>query len=361
VRSAVMGKEISEENLAPGYFFYGEEPYLAELFIRDVRDTLIPRESGEFNFERLSLDESKWVDIIDLARTIPIFFSPFRIIRVDIPDEEADFSAAETKLIKDYFSSPSARTVLVIICAEKLKKNHRLVKFFSSLGEGVIGVREIRPLKDKPLSEWIESRLQSSGKKMPEDAKSGLVELIGNDLRRLDNELEKLVLFVGERKTVEADDVNQVSAWIKAYPDWELADSLERGDIAGCLKVLDYLLDESTKPESILETMVRFFKTMYQAKLWLKDKTMDKKEIFRTLKPFISENYRDLYNRKFREFFFLVDGTSEEDMGRIFRELQGIDLGIKTTDTFERVLFERFVVNYCRERKRKGLILRAPD
>jgi DNA polymerase-3 subunit delta len=153
VRSAVLGKEISEENLAPGYFFYGEEPYLAELFIRDLRDTLIPQENGEFSFEQLSLDESKWVDIIDLARTVPIFFSPFRIIRVDIPDEEADFSAVETKLIKGYFSSPSARTVLVVICAEKLKKNHRLVKFFSSFGENLIGVREIRPLKDKPLSE----------------------------------------------------------------------------------------------------------------------------------------------------------------------------------------------------------------
>jgi DNA polymerase III delta subunit len=173
--------------------------------------------------------------------------------------------------------------------------------------------------------------------------------------------LEKLALFVGERKTVEADDVSQVSAWIKVYSDWELADCLERGDITGCLKVLDYSFDEGTKPESILDTMVRFFKTIYQAKLWLKDKAMDKKEIFRTLKPFISESYRDLYNRKFREFFFLVDGTSEEGLGRVFRELQEIDLGIKTTDTYKRVLFERFVVNYCRERKLKGLILRAPD
>jgi len=361
VRGAIPGLEIGEGNLAAGYFFYGEEPYLAELFIRDLRETLIPREGGELNFERLSLAEAKWVEIIDLARTVLIFFSPFRIIRVEIPDEEADFSAAEIKLIKAYFSSPSARTVLVIVCAEKLKKNDRLVKFFSSFGEAVISVREIKPLKDKPLSDWIESRLLPAGKKMLGNARNNLVELIGNDLRRLDNELEKLVLFVGDRKTIEMDDVNQVSAWIKAYPDWELADGLERGDVNDCLKVLDYSFNEQTKPESILDTMVRFFKTLYQAKLWLKDKTMDKKEVFKALKPYISESYRDLYNRKFRELFFLVEGTSEEDLGRIFKELQGIDLGIKTADTYERVLFERFVVDYCRERELKGLILKAPD
>jgi DNA polymerase III delta subunit len=58
---------------------------------------------------------------------------------------------------------------------------------------------------------WMDRTFSSMGKTVTFDAKRRLEELAGNDLRRLNSEIEKLTIFVDEKKVVELDDVNQVS------------------------------------------------------------------------------------------------------------------------------------------------------
>jgi DNA polymerase-3 subunit delta len=362
VRNSLLNREVNEETLSAAYFFYGEETYLAEQFTRQLKVSLVPPEGEHFNYERFILGDSSWMDIVDLARTIPFFFSPWRVIRVEVGDgEKGGLSAIESKLLKDYFSSPSPRTVIIIVLPEKTKKSHSLVRFFSSFPESIVTVREIKLLRGNNLSAWIDARLYSSGKRISQEGRDELVNLVGNDLQRLDNELEKLTLYVGEKKLIEVDDVSQVSAWDKSYLDWELTDNLERGDPAGALRVLNNLFEEGTKPENILGNVFRMFRDIYIAKLSLKEKVKDKKQIFRELKPQISENYADLYSRKFNDFFSLIERTSGEDLKWAFQALQTIDLSMKTSDVSVKTLLEEFVLEYCRRRKAKGPILKGPD
>ena len=81
----LLGEDLREDRLLPGYFFYGEETYLAHQFVRQLTDTLIAPDAQGFNLERFNLENSRWADIIDLARTIPFFFSPWRIVAVETP------------------------------------------------------------------------------------------------------------------------------------------------------------------------------------------------------------------------------------------------------------------------------------
>ena len=63
-----LGKEIREDELAPGYFFYGEESYFADLFVRELTSLLAPGDSPDFRTDRFYLDESDWGEILDTAR-----------------------------------------------------------------------------------------------------------------------------------------------------------------------------------------------------------------------------------------------------------------------------------------------------
>ena len=103
--SFLLRKEIKEKDLLPGYFFYGEETFLAYQFIQELQDSLVPPEAQGFNVEKFNLAESSWAEIIDSARTIPFFFSPWRIITVEITEEKRNhLSANEEGILKGYFS-----------------------------------------------------------------------------------------------------------------------------------------------------------------------------------------------------------------------------------------------------------------
>ncbi|TET24463.1 MAG: DNA polymerase III subunit delta [Candidatus Aminicenantes bacterium] len=353
----LLKTEISEKTLLPCYFFYGEETFLAYQLINDIKKTLISPDNQDYNVERFNLEDHSWMDIIDLARTIPFFFSSRRIIIVEIIKGRGEnISSLEEKILKDYFHSSISCTVLIIIFSGKLRKDASLLRIFSSFPQSLVCVKELKPLRDKALFSWMDRRFLSLGKSATIEAKKRLVELTGNDLSRLDNEMEKITTFLDERKTVELDDVNQVSGLIKSFFEWEISDNLTKADYEACLIVLNNLFREGIKPEYILGLIAKFFRDILLAKLYLKENDKDKKAIFKELKPHIREKFGKFYTDKFRDFFFLVDKISRRNLNHFLSELEKIDLNIKTSDVSAQTLLEGFLFDYCLHKRRERTI-----
>jgi len=360
--ASFLNKEIKEETLVPCYFFYGEETFLAWEFVNEVKETLISPEIQDYNVERFSLEDKSWAEVIDLARTIPFFISPWRIVVVEVPKgRKESLSSLEQTILKDYFSSPSSKTVIVIVFYGKIKKNTSLFKFFSSLPSSVVCLKELRPLRDKTLFAWMDKEFLSQGKTATGEAKKRLQELTGNNLRKVSNEIEKLITFVGEKKVIELDDVNQVSSWVKSSFEWEIADSLGKADFKRSLIVLNNLFKEGVKPEYILGSMAKFFRDIFLAKLLLKEKSIDKKTIFKELRPHIHEKFGSFYQAKFQEFFSLVEKFSMRDLNRVLAELEEIDLMMKTSTVTPQTLMESFLFGYCGLRKKERVTWRGRD
>ncbi len=358
--SFLLNKKISEDSVVPCYFFYGDETFLASEFIDELKKDLISEEVREYNVERFDLDENFWAEVIDLARTIPFFLSPWRIIVVDVAQgKNENLSSSEQKILEDYFSSPSSRTVIVIVFSGKIKKTSSFFKFFSSLSSSIVQSKELRSLKNKVLYSWMDKTLSSLGKRATQDAGRRLKEIAGNDLRRINNEIEKLITFVGEKDLIELDDVNQVSGWVKTFFEWEISDSLARADCEQCLIVLDNLFKEGIKPEYILGSVARFFRDILQAKLLIKEKNIDKKAIFKELRPQIHEKFGNFYTTKLKEFFAFVERFSMKDLNHVLAELEKVDSKIKTSSLNPKTLLESFLFDYCRLREKERLTWRG--
>ena len=357
--TSFLGKEIKEETLIPCYFFYGEETFLAWEFVNELKEALISPDITDYNVERFNLEDSSWAEVIDSARALPFFISPWRIIVVEVPKgKKESISSREESILKDYFSSPPSKTVIVIVFSGKIKKNTSLFKFFSSLSPAVASLKELRYLKEKALFAWMDKKFLSQGKTAAPEAKIKLQELTGNDLRKVSNEIEKLITFVGDKKVIELDDVNQVSGWVKTFFEWEIADSLGKADFERSLIVLNNLFKEGVKPEYILGSMAKFFRDIFLAKLLLKEKSMDRKAIFKELRPHIHEKFRNFYVAKFREFFSLVEKFSMGDLNRVLAELEEVDLKMKTTSLTPQTLLESFLFDYCSPRKKERITWR---
>jgi DNA polymerase-3 subunit delta len=371
-----MAAGLREETLLAGYLFYGEEEYLAEEFVAELKEVLEASSGGEVRLARMDLDEAKWRDIVDAARTAPFLFEPWRAIVVRVPEKRSAaeraaardgeegrasryLGPADQKILREYFADPPSRTVLVVIRAGKGRKDDSLVRFFASLPKAVFSATEMKRLNAAALMRRADERARAVGKTLTEGARQRLFELLGQDLRLTMNEVDKLGIFVGEKKGIEEEDVNQATAGQRSFESYELDDALAAADFAKGAAILNDLLAEGERPEQIVGRLAGFFRGVLAAQTWLVEKSRNKDEIFRALFPYISKSWGDLYRRKYGDFFGVVEGFTPSELNAILAKLRQLDKTLKTAsskDFDEKVLFEAFLKEFCLARQ-KGFVI----
>jgi DNA polymerase III delta subunit len=367
------GGRLREETLLPGYFFFGEEDFLAEEFIEELAGVLGASAGGEFRLNRMDLDDARWRDIIDTARTAPFLFEPWRAIVVRVPERKSGgeraaprkaggeegkgtkyLAALDQEILKDYFADPPPRTVIVVVRAGRYRRDDPIVRFFQALPKTAMSITEMKRLTGYRLMQRADEKARSMGKTLTEGAKKRLFELLGQDLRLMMNEVGKLAVFVGDKKGIDEGDVDQATAGQRSFQAYELDDALAAADFDQGAAVIGDLFAEGERSEVIVGRLAAFFRNVLAAQTWLREKSRTKDEIFKGFFPYISKTYADLYRRKYDEFFGAVDGLSPAELNAILARLRRLDRTLKTTgptDTEEKILIEAFLKEYCLARK----------
>ncbi len=371
---------LREGAILAGYLFFGEEEYLAEEFVADLGKALAASGGGELHLNRMDLDETKWRDVIDAARTTPFLFEPWRAIVVRVPERKTGgdrgldrragaegeegkgskyLSATDQKILKGYFADPPSRTVIVVIRAGRVRKDDAFVRFFQSLPKTAMSVTEMKRLNSAALMRRADEKARALGKTLTPGARERLFEVLGQDLRLMMNEVSKLAIFVGDKKGIEEDDVDQATAGQRSFQAYELDDALAAADFAKGAAILNDLFAEGERSEVILGRLAGFFRNVLAAQTWLREKSRAKDEIFQTFFPYISKGWGDLYRGKYENFFGVVDGLTPAELNALLRKLRQLDKTLKTTsskDAEEKILFEAFLKEFCLARKTKTII-----
>ncbi|MGZ5478361.1 MAG: DNA polymerase III subunit delta [Candidatus Aminicenantales bacterium] len=374
------GDRLREETLLPGYFFFGEEDFLAEEFIEELEALLASSIGGEFHLTRMDLDEAKWRDIVDTARTAPFLFEPWRAIVVRIPERKAGpdrgadkkagadgedgkgtkyLSGLDQKILREYFADPPSRTVIAVIRAGHVRRDDAAVRFFQSLPKTAMSVLEMKRLSPLALMRRADEKARSLGKTLTEGARKRLFDLLGQDLRLMMNEVAKLAVFVGDKKGIEEGDVDQATAGQRSFQPYDLDDALAAADFAKGAAILNELFAEGERSEVIVGRLAGFFRSVLAAQTWLREKSRTKDEIFQTFFPYISKGWGDLYRGKYENFFGVVEGLSPAELNALLTKLRQLDRTIKTTsskDVGEKILFEAFLREFCLARKKRTII-----
>lgn len=378
------GGPLREDALLAGYFFYGEEDYLAEEFVDALERTLGASTGGEFHLTRFDLDEAKWRDIVDAARTAPFLFEPWRALIVRVPEPKSGaggaerrpgrdaeegrgckyLSALDQKILKEYFADPPPRTVLVVIRAGRVRRDDPVVRFFLSLAKSAVSSTEMKRLPEYRLMQRADEKARSLGKTLTDGARKRLFELLGQDLRLMMNEIAKLAVFVGDKKGIDERDVDLATAGQRSYQAYELDDALAAADFAKEAAILGDLFAEGERSEVIVGRLAGFFRNVLAAQTWLREKSRTKEEIFQGFFPSISKNYAELYRRKYDDFFGVVEGLTPSELDALLGKLRDLDRTLKTTgvkDAGEKILIETFLREFCLARKKKTIISLAWD
>lgn len=142
-------------------------------------------------------------------------------------------------------------TVLIVLVDEELPASSPLLKAAQAHGQ----VIQSTPPKGAALESWIKKRAQGMGVKISGEAVTLLADFIGNQLRLLANELEKLATYAGAGGTIEASHVRLLSAEVQAARIFDLTDALAQRNRTLALNLLHDLLADGQHPLALLPTI----------------------------------------------------------------------------------------------------------
>ena len=240
------------------YFFYGEEDYNIEQEIGKLKKGL------DKNFLEMSFktyDNPKFPDLISLLRSQPMMFGKMLIVINCLDYFSKTFEDKEIKEIESALENNNENLDIVFVAqlprneGKKLdsrKKLFKLLKKYNALECSVIPT-----YKTAELESWIIKQGKSKGIKLDKNALTAIISQIGNNLRQIDGELDKLKLFAYPKDIVTADMVREIcisNEDLFAFSDFLMENEKDRA-------LLEYrkLLDTRYPLEilSTLQTMLR--------------------------------------------------------------------------------------------------------
>jgi DNA polymerase III subunit delta len=253
-----LERRLKRNELAPVIFLWGEESWLVDETIRQIEVVALEPEAREFNREVFYGDEAEAQAVVTAAQTLP-WLGLQRLVLVRGAD--ALPRSVDPALVA-YCKQPSPSTCL-IFTAQRAETSRPLFSLLIKLPWAV----RFRRLLARELSTWIEQRIAARGCRITADAVAALRETVGNDLRLLANEIDKLVTFVGSEHTIEVDDLTALTDDIREMSAFELARFLSAGDLAEALRAWGKFASSGEYPGLALGAIIHHVRQLWRIKV----------------------------------------------------------------------------------------------
>jgi DNA polymerase III subunit delta len=308
------------------YVIAGKEPSLVTAAWQQLLDRLLEPAQRMTGLATVEGDSASAADVLDELRTLP-FLTKQRVVVV----READaFVSRHRELLERYFESPSATGVLVLLVSSWAKTT-RLAKRLPAVGELI----EVTPPKRSELPRLIAQYAQDThGKKLDREAADMLVELVGESLLQLRNEVDKLALYARNEKVITPSHVEILSGHYRIYDAFEVIDAVIEGNAGAAIKRLRNMFEQDKSAEYTAVGAFAFhLRRMFQAKALL-DKRMNPAQIAAQLR---------IWSNKDR-FFAQLQRTTLSRIGQFLEELAAIDYATKTGQAQTPVAIEQLVL-----------------
>ncbi|MBN1353210.1 MAG: DNA polymerase III subunit delta [Candidatus Omnitrophica bacterium] len=311
------------------YLCIGRDEYLKKRFIDRFRKS-VPGEKADFqaDFEIFRAGESKITDILDSFNTQP-FLSNHKILVVKDVDE---FSSGDKDSILKALKSPCKSATMILLSSAAHTNG-----FLREISELTKVIKCDIPRAGE-LASWVKKEFNARGKNISITLANLICEFSGNDLLRLENEIEKIVAFMGDRETVDGKDIKTVAGVTSFEKSFELVDFVLDKRLDKVLPFIEGLLTRE-KPHRILSLLAWQFRTFIRLKSVRKNASME--EIARAAG--VNTYFAKRMAERAKRFDRLV---LESNLETILEA----DVNIKSGLLPERVALEHALTDLCRKR-----------
>jgi DNA polymerase-3 subunit delta len=169
----------------------------------------------------------------------------------------------EVPALVEYVKKLPATTELVLVEHETLPRNHALLKAAAEIEAEVVNYGELDRSELRP---WIQQRVKLYNVSIEPGAVELLARLVGPNLRLLSNEIEKLTLYVGGARSIQAADVELLVPYSEESEDFGFANAIAQRNARRAYDQLGRLLDEGKHPMSILASIAGQIRGLLEVK-----------------------------------------------------------------------------------------------
>jgi len=242
--------DIKNGNIKPIYFLMGEEPYYIDRLSDYIDQNLLSEEEKGFNQTVLYGRDVSMEDVISTCKRYPMMAER----QVVIVREAQDLSKTIDK-IESYAENPMPTTVLVICYKYKtLDKRKKVTKLLEKNGL----VYESKKLYDNQVGEWIKRVLSGKGFTIEPKASAMLVEFLGTDLSKINNELEKLQIVLPKGSIISAKHIEENIGFSKDYNVFELRKALGERNQLKAYQIAQYFAENPKDNPMVVTTSLVF-------------------------------------------------------------------------------------------------------
>lgn len=276
--------DIKSGKLKPIYFLMGEEPYYIDKLSDYIEKNVLTEEEKGFNQTVLYGRDVTVEDIVSAAKRYPMMAER----QVIIVKEAQDLVKTIDKF-ESYASDPVPTTVLVLCYKYKtLDKRKKVTKLFEKSGL----VFESKKLYDNQVAQWITRVLQAKKYSIEPKASAMLVEFLGTNLEKINNELEKLQIILPVGSTISANHIEENIGFSKDFNIFELRKAIGEKNQLKSYKIAQYF-SENPKDHPLVMTTGMLFSFFVQLLQYhgLKDKNPKNVAAVLKVNPFFLKDY----------------------------------------------------------------------
>ncbi len=276
--------DIKTGNIRPIYFLMGEEPYYIDKLSDFIEENILSEDEKSFNQTVLYGRDVTIEDIVGTAKRYPMMAER----QVVIVKEAQDLTKTIDKF-ESYAENPMPSTVLVFCYKYKtLDKRKKVTKLLSKNGL----VYESKKLYENQVGQWITRVLQGKGYTIEPKANAMLVEFLGTDLSKINNELEKLQIILPKGSQITAKAIEENIGFSKDFNVFELRKALGERNQLKSYQIVNYFA-ENPKDNNIVMVVGLVFSFFIQVLKYhgLKDKSPYNVAKVLGVNPFFLKDY----------------------------------------------------------------------
>ncbi len=161
--------------------------------------------------------------------------------------------------LQKYLDNPAPSGILAL-CCDSLDKRYKAAKTLSQKGIIV----DCSKIRWKEAKSWISKQAAQEGKKISGRALSMLLEAVGPDITTLRAELDKLVLYVGDKELITEDHVAELVPQSRSRSIFDLSNAITRGNVEEALQLGENLLLEGENPVGIVSFLAHRMRKLWQ-------------------------------------------------------------------------------------------------
>ncbi|MDU7695563.1 MAG: DNA polymerase III subunit delta [Staphylococcus sp.] len=247
---------------------YGEVPELVEKKSNEIVESYLNEKKDDFNYVKYNLYDTSCNQIIEEALTMP-FISEKKAIVVKnafifTGEKVSKDIQPNNEQVNEFLEKYDGENFIIFeVYQNKLDERKKITKTLKKTSK----LAKVEQMSEQEIKNWIKNKLHENFKDIKQDALDLFIELTGINFNIVSQELEKIILFLGERTTINKKDVEEIINRSLEQNVFLLTEYIQKGEKYKAIQLIKDLIVMKEEPIKLLALITSNYRLYYQCKI----------------------------------------------------------------------------------------------